>query len=397
MNATILLPVLSYIWVAPCSMRCFISHLFHSILCHACSHMLLPFSSMCIISSYEHIIAHPFSHWWTFGWLPIFGYYKQKLLWTYSHILLTHIWIIFSRVYYPSGITESKMLHIGLSRSKSWDGVLSTICFLGTKTNKCKAEEVQLCRGRGWTMTQIWHSLGKLDMELEQVVSISVFCIRACSFPLLPCSFTLGTAWPWAKQLSAPQWAGSLRLSTAGIPHTCEEWPFLKENMGGTSLFLYHNSIQMYSTLVNTAKLVYKMVVQFTLSRALYGSSHCFPSLPTIGTGNLLEQIGHSSGCVGVSHCDFILWLFLILTWGYVYWFEIDRERDREREMWETSIICLLYESQPGIEPATWVCALTGNLGIKPANFRCAEWHSNQLSHLARARCGFNLQFSDDY
>ena len=37
---------------------------------------------------------------------------------------------------------------------------------------------------------------------------------------------------------------------------------------------------------------------------------------------------------------------------------EKGRERDRERE---TSIGCLLYEPWPGIEPATQVCALTGN------------------------------------
>ena len=39
---------------------------------------------------------------------------------------------------------------------------------------------------------------------------------------------------------------------------------------------------------------------------------------------------------------DFFL-LFEILTQGYVYWFERERERDRGRWARETSISCLLY------------------------------------------------------
>ena len=50
------------------------------------------------------------------------------------------------------------------------------------------------------------------------------------------------------------------------------------------------------------------------------------------------------------------LYIFLILTQGYVYWFE--REEGAERE---TSISSLPYSPQPGTKPPTPVCALTGN------------------------------------
>ena len=59
----------------------------------------------------------------------------------------------------------------------------------------------------------------------------------------------------------------------------------------------------------------------------------------------------------------FILFYFLILPWGYAYWFERERKR-------ETLIGCLSYMPQPGIEPAT---------------FWYLGQHSNQLSYQARA------------
>ena len=41
---------------------------------------------------------------------------------------------------------------------------------------------------------------------------------------------------------------------------------------------------------------------------------------------------------------------------------DLEREKGRQRERErETSISCLLHTSQPGIEPATEVCALAGN------------------------------------
>lgn len=163
---------------------------------------------MCNISSYEYITVHSFSCWWTFRWLPVFGYYKQKLLCAFLCIAF-HAHMIFSRVHYFSGISGSKVLHVELSKSKSW-GVLTIKCLLGTKTCESKAEEVQLCRGKGWTMKQIWQNLGQLDMKLEQVMPISIFCIRPRSFPLLPCSFTSGTVWPWAS--NSPQLKQTLKI-----------------------------------------------------------------------------------------------------------------------------------------------------------------------------------------
>ena len=83
--------------------------------------------------------------------------------------------------------------------------------------------------------------------------------------------------------------------------------------------------------------------------------------------------------------CDstdlWVHWLipfFLILTWGYVYWFLRaggGRERKREQEglMWERNISCLPYTPQPRIKLTTYLwlillCALTWdwtyNLGL---------------------------------
>ena len=39
----------------------------------------------CII--FHHVnTSHSFPRWWTFGWFPAFGYYKQKLLWIFLYI-----------------------------------------------------------------------------------------------------------------------------------------------------------------------------------------------------------------------------------------------------------------------------------------------------------------------
>ena len=53
-------------------------------------------------------------------------------------------------------------------------------------------------------------------------------------------------------------------------------------------------------------------------------------------------------------HSDF----FFILILGYVSTDFRKAGGERERETWTD---CLLYMPQPGIEPTTEICALTGN------------------------------------
>ena len=55
------------------------------------------------------------------------------------------------------------------------------------------------------------------------------------------------------------------------------------------------------------------------------------------------------------------IFIFLILTRGYVYWFERQRKRERQILMWEPWVSCLPYTPPPGIEPTTYVYALTRN------------------------------------
>ena len=72
-----------------------------------------------------------------------------------------------------------------------------------------------------------------------------------------------------------------------------------------------------------------------------------------------------------------IFLIFLIFTWGYVYWLE--RERDHQLVASRT---CPNQGSNLPPRYVPW-------LGIEPATFWCRGWCSNQLSHPARARAIF--------
>ena len=80
----------------------------------------------------------------------------------------------------------------------------------------------------------------------------------------------------------------------------------------------------------------------------------------------------------------YLLIYFQVLTQGYAYWV-LEREggKRRARREREKLIGCFPYAFQLGIKPATYL--MCADQGIKPANFWCKRWHSNQLSHLVRA------------
>ena len=73
--------------------------------------------------------------------------------------------------------------------------------------------------------------------------------------------------------------------------------------------------------------------------------------------------------------CMYTDFLIKILTWGYIHWFQRQRERETERGREkhqcdrETLTGCTLY--------VPW-------LGIEPTTFWCIRRHSNQVTHLAR-------------
>ena len=103
--------------------------------------------------------------------------------------------------------------------------------------------------------------------------------------------------------------------------------------------------------------------------------------------------------------------LFLIFLFKSEYIFIDFRERRREREKRWLAATPQTIHALPGIEPETYVCALTWN---QPSTFWCVGQHFNLLKHPTRAipylfnnshsdeyevrsHCGFDLHFPNDY
>lgn len=71
-----------------------------------------------------------------------------------------------------------------------------------------------------------------------------------------------------------------------------------------------------------------------------------------------------------LAYANYLPFTCFKFLWRQIYDIE-GIEREREREMWETSMGCLLYTPRPGIEPTTWAC--DGNGTLDPAvTGRCA-------------------------
>lgn len=89
-----------------------------------------------------------------------------------------------------------------------------------------------------------------------------------------------------------------------------------------------------------------------------------------------VSDFSHSSLCGGL-FCLFVL----ILSGGYVYWFQTERKRERET-LTGCSCMCPNRVLNPQPRYISWQ-------GIESANFWCTEWCSNQVSHMTRAASHF--------
>ena len=91
---------------------------------------------------------------------------------------------------------------------------------------------------------------------------------------------------------------------------------------------------------------------------------------------------------IGLTPAAFLcIIIFLILTWGYVYWFERERERKGERERErekenERENENKTSMSEKNIDQLSPVCTVTREWNHNPLVY---GWCSNQLSHPARS------------